>query len=351
MDYRNWIIPILFVLGVGGYYFGKKISILFPIKKRMHQIIYYGLIYLFLSSMIIFHSSFIAFVLYSIILYLIFDFLHFIFKKTNQEKIFCKIYQRGVPILFVSLLVTIYGIYNATNPIVKEYEIALEKNLKNNITIGMISDLHLGTIHSSHILEEIVEHANQLHVDLFLLVGDIFDENTSEELKKRAYQSLSKIETKYGIYYVEGNHDLLTENTRQGFSKQGIHILDDKFELIDHQFYLVGRKDKRREQLGTPRKNLSELLKEISNTYPIILVDHQPVDQEQAWKLGVDLQLSGHTHAGQIFPSNYFLQYGYLQNEKYHLIVSSGYGVWGFSFRTAGRSEMVLVTIKGQKKE
>lgn len=350
MDYRNWIIPILFGLGIGGYYFGKKLSILFPIKKREYKIIYYGMIYCFLSSMIIFHSAFIAFVLYAIVLYLIFDFIHFIFKKTNQEKIFDKMYQKGLPILFFSMLVTIYGIYNASHPVIKNYEVIIEKNLENDIRIGMISDLHLGTIHSSHILEEIVEHANQLKVDFFLLGGDIFDENTSEKLKKQAYQMLSQIETKYGIYYVEGNHDLLTEDTRQGFLEHGIHVLDDKSVLIDNQFYLVGRKDKRRGELGTPRKELRELLKEIPGTYPIILVDHQPVDQVQALKYGVDLQLSGHTHAGQIFPSNYFLQYGYLQNENYHLIVSSGYGVWGFSFRTAGRSEMVSVHVTDKKR-
>lgn len=348
MDYQNWILPILCALGIGGYYFGKKVSILFSFQKKIQIIGYYGSIYILLSAMIIFRSSLIAFVIYSIVLYFIFDLIHIIFKKAKQDYVFEKIYQKGIPILLFSFLIMVYGIYNASNPITKEYEITVNKNLNNDIVIGMISDLHLGTIHKATILEEIVEHANMLHADIFILAGDIFDENTSEELQERAYYAFSKIKTKYGVYYIEGNHDLLTERRIQGFSDHGIHILNDKVVLIDNQFYLVGRKDNRRKTLGTPRKELATLLKEASNSKPIILVDHQPVEQEQASKLGVDLQLSGHTHAGQIFPSNYFLQYGYQQKNNSHFIVSSGYGVWGFSFRTAGRSEIVSVHMKGK---
>lgn len=349
MDYRNWVFPMLLMFIVAGYYLGRKLFILFSFRKSYQKIGYWGILYIVLALIIIFRSYLIAWIIYVIIFYLIFDVVHFIFKKTHQESIFKKMYQKGVPVLVAGLLMMIYGIYNANHPIVKEYEVYLNHSLKEDLNIGMISDLHLGTIHGSKILDEVVDHANQLDVQLFIFAGDIFDENTSEELKKEAYQKFSKIKTQYGIYYIEGNHDLLTEEVRKGFEQYGIHVLSDEVTLIDHAFYLIGRKDQRRDDLNTPRKKLEELLAPVSSEYPIILVDHQPEDQEKAAELGIDLQLSGHTHAGQIFPLNLFLQYGYYKKDNYQIVISSGYGVWGFSVRTAGRSEIVNIHVKRSK--
>lgn len=351
MDYRFWVIPILLMIGIGGYYFGKKLSILFLFPKKYQKIVYYGVLYIVITCIIVYRSFLAAFLLYAILFYIVFDLLHFLLKKLKKESFYWNIYQKGIPVLIVSFGIMIYGIYNVNHPIVKNYKIELNKTFKKDLSIGMISDLHLGTVHSSKILEEIVEHANSLEVDLFILGGDIFDENTDQNLKEQAYRTLSQIKTKYGIYYIEGNHDLLTEEVRKGFEQYDIHILADETIFIDDSFYLIGRKDKRREKLGTPRKSLQELLKETDFSYPLILLDHQPEDQIEAAKLGVDLQLSGHTHAGQIFPTNYFLQYGYFKRENYQLIVSSGYGAWGFSFRTAGRSEMVNIHIVSSKEK
>ena len=345
MDYRFWIIPILLMLLIGGYYFRKKLIILFPWKTKAQKRIYWGILYLILTFLLIHRSIFLLFVGYVIFFNILFDLLGFVLKQCSKESIFKKIYQKGIPILIVSFIILVYGVYNARNPIIKEYEVVLP--VQSNYHIGMISDLHLGTIKGEKILKEIVQNANQEQFDLFLLVGDIFDEQTKTKLKEKAYQELSKIQTTYGIYYVEGNHDLLTQEVHDGFTKYGIHVLSDDKKLINEDFYLVGRKDLRREALGTPRKDLKTLLDGIQK--PIILVDHQPVEQEQASDLGVSLHLSGHTHAGQIFPMNFLLEYGKTQNEHYTSIVSSGYGAWGFPFRTAGKSEMV--SIKVIKKE
>lgn len=346
MDYRIWIFPILLMLLLGGYYFGKKIMSLFPLKNKSQKIIYWGILYLILTIILIKRSCLLIWIGYSILFYIIFDIILLISKKSSKEKFFFKIYNKGIPILLFSMLILIYGVYNASHPIIKEYEVKLP--VSSDYKIAMISDLHLGTVHGEKILDEIVEKNNSLNVDLFIMAGDIFDEQTSSYLKEKAYQKLSTIQTKYGIYYVEGNHDLLANEVEEGFSQKGIQVLDDKEFLINDEFYLVGRKDKRREKLGTPRMELKDLLNNLSN-YPIILVDHQPVDQKLASSLNVNLHLSGHTHAGQIFPLNFMMQYGYYKNGNYHSIVSSGYGAWGFPFRTAGRSEMVLIQIKKEK--
>ncbi len=347
MDYRIWILPILLMLLVGGYYFGRKIMVLFPLNNKKQKIVYWGFLYLILTLILTRRSCFLIWIGYSIFFYVIFDGILFISKKFSKEKFFEKIYYKGIPILLVSFIILIYGVYNAGHPVLKKYVVRLP--VSSDYKIAMISDLHLGTIHGEKILDEIVEKANNLDADLFIFAGDIFDEQTSLKLKEKAYQKFGEIKTKYGIYYVEGNHDLLTNEMEEGFFENGIQVLADEEVLINGEFYLVGRKDKRREMLGTPRIELKTLLKDLKSDYPIILVDHQPTDQELASSLNVNLHLSGHTHAGQIFPLNFAMQYGYHEEDDYHSIVSSGYGAWGFPFRTAGKSEMVLIQIKKEK--
>ncbi len=347
MDYRVWILPILLILLLGGYYFGKKLMLLFSLKNRKQKLIYWGILYFILTVILTRRSCLLIWIGYAIFFYVIFDLIFLISKKCNKEKVLKKIYCKGIPILLFSMMILIYGVYNASHPILKKYEVTFPVSF--DYKIAMISDLHLGTIHGEAILDEIVEKANSLEIDLFIMAGDIFDEQTSSNLKEKAYQKLSTIKTKYGIYYVEGNHDLLASEVEEGFLQNGIQVLSDKEVLINEEFYLVGRKDKRREELGTPRKNLKELLSDIDSHYPIILVDHQPIDQKLASSFNVHLHLSGHTHAGQIFPLNFVMQYGYYEKENYHSIVSSGYGAWGFPFRTAGKSEMVLIQIKKEK--
>jgi uncharacterized protein len=97
---------------------------------------------------------------------------------------------------------------------------------------------------------------------------------------------------------------------------------------------------------------LAVLLKQADTTKPIILLDHQPFKLEEAASLGVDLQLSGHTHNGQMWPLNYLtariyeLSYGYLKKGNANFIVSSGYGLWGPRVRSGSRSEVLLINIK-----
>jgi hypothetical protein len=98
--------------------------------------------------------------------------------------------------------------------------------------------------------------------------------------------------------------------------------------------------------------SLGELMKQVDTTKPVILLDHQPFHLDETAKYGVDLELSGHTHNGQLWPVNYFtamiyeLSYGYLKKRNTSFIVSSGYGLWGPRVRSGSRSEVLLINIK-----
>jgi predicted MPP superfamily phosphohydrolase len=103
--------------------------------------------------------------------------------------------------------------------------------------------------------------------------------------------------------------------------------------------------------MGIDRKDLSTLLQGVDKKLPIILLDHQPYNLSEAEKNGVDLQLSGHTHKGQISPGNlitkkvYEVDWGYEKKGNFNIYVSSGVGTWGPPIRTGSHSEIVDIYI------
>jgi predicted MPP superfamily phosphohydrolase len=122
--------------------------------------------------------------------------------------------------------------------------------------------------------------------------------------------------------------------------------------LFDDSFYVVGREDLTINQFtNLKRKELSEIVEGIDPSKPMILLDHQPAKLEQAEKNGIDLQLSGHTHNGQLWPFNfitrmvYELSWGYKQKGSTHYYVSSGVGGWGPPIRTVNRPEIISILL------
>jgi uncharacterized protein len=123
-------------------------------------------------------------------------------------------------------------------------------------------------------------------------------------------------------------------------------LLEDEVEKIDNSFYLAGRKDGRHSK----RKSIEDLLKTASEDLPVILLDHNPKDLESVSQSRVDLQLSGHTHNGQLFPVNcmimpfqYELAWGTKTKRNTQFIVSSGVQAWGPPVKTAGDSEILFI--------
>ena len=134
----------------------------------------------------------------------------------------------------------------------------------------------------------------------------------------------------------------------------GVQLLNDDVTCLSHQgqpIWLVGRFDNhKRQRVGT-----TELIKQVTTAEPVILLDHRPSDIMAHSQLPIDLQVSGHTHNGQIFPANFIVKainrlgYGYEKVGKGHFVVSSGYGFWGIPFRLGSRSEVWLITLSGQQ--
>ncbi|MEG6510993.1 metallophosphoesterase [Desulforamulus ruminis] len=255
------------------------------------------------------------------------------------------------------IVVLIYGSWNARNPVVTNYALDIEKKAGSlkQLKVVMISDIHYGKIINEPRLNPMVEMTNKLQPDIILLAGDIMDGNIDPADVRRLTAVLSLMQAKYGTFAVPGNHDrgLRDNQLLNDFEEAGVKVLKDNYIKVDDSFYIIGRDDPGR-RTGKGRKELGELMKGIDASLPLILLDHQPIDLINAQAVGVDLQLSGHTNRGQIFPSNfitgqiYELDWGPLKKESYHLVVSSGYGTWGPPLRIGSNSEIVNIKMNFQ---
>ena len=148
-----------------------------------------------------------------------------------------------------------------------------------------------------------------------------------------------------------GNHDRDAQEIVDEVKKAGIIPLFDKSVELNKDVTLVGRKDR---SVSRDRLDTADLLKSVNLNQTIVLVDHQPDAIDYHSTLPIDVQLSGHTHHGQMWPINYIteriytLDYGYKEINDRHFFTSAGYGFWGPPFKTTARSEVWIITIEGK---
>ena len=248
------------------------------------------------------------------------------------------------------------GYINARTPRIRTLSLSIPKNGRSvkSLNIAVASDIHLGTIVCKSKLERIVEQINSLEPDLVLLPGDVVDEDIGPVIRNNLGETLRKIKSKYGIVAITGNHEYIggVEPACKYLVEHGITMLRDSSIKIGDFLYVVGREDiSIRGFTGKTRKPLPELMSSVDKSYPIILMDHQPFRLEEAEANGADLQLSGHTHHGQLWPFNYItekvyeLSWGYRKKGNTHYYVSCGAGTWGPPIRTGNRPEIVNIRL------
>jgi predicted MPP superfamily phosphohydrolase len=255
----------------------------------------------------------------------------------------------------VTALAVIGSCLNAGAPQMRTLRLAIQKKSPlHSLNVVMASDIHLGTVVSSRHLRKIVDAINASDPDIVLLPGDIVDEDVAPVIRQNLGEQLRQIHSRYGVYAVTGNHEYIggAEAACQYLTAHGIVMLRDSSVTIDHAFVVVGREDVSRRQFGGQRrKTYQELLNGIDKTLPIISMDHQPMHLNEAEEAGVDLQLSGHTHHGQIWPFGYItravyeLSWGYLRKGNTQYYVSCGVGTWGPPMRSGNRPEIVDLRI------
>lgn len=228
-----------------------------------------------------------------------------------------------------------------------------DSTLTKPLRIVAISDLHLGYGIGKKEFETWVELINAENPDMVLIAGDIID-NSVRPLEKGDFaENFHKIKAPMGIYACPGNHEYISgiKGSLEFIEKTGVRLLRDSVAEVDSCIYVIGRDDRSNEG----RKSLKELTDSLDHSKFIILLDHQPYNLEESEQQGVDLQISGHTHQGQVWPISaitkalYEIDHGFLKKGNTDIFVSSGIGIWGGKFRIGTQSEYVVIDINRKR--
>ena len=277
--------------------------------------------------------------------------------------------------LAAAVLYSAYGVWNAFHPRIKKLEIKIE-NLPQqwqNKTILHLSDVHLGHFYGTEFLNNLVREVNALNPEAIFITGDLFDGMAATISHFAA--GLDQLRAKKGVFFVTGNHETYVGLNRalNVLKKTKIQILHNEIIEVDGlQIMGISYPGIR----GTHEiRGLENLLQNPSNKKPCILLFHTPtnirpkggdgLDHHFAtyWvpdtsfafnkELGADLQLSGHSHAGQLIPFGYLTKliykgydYGFHHLSRFAIYTTSGVGTWGPPMRTGNSPEIVVIDLK-----
>ena len=259
--------------------------------------------------------------------------------------------------LFTFIALFIYALYCAYVPVVRKLAIHIDKPMQEQLRIAVASDMHFGRLFGNGAIDRLRRLVVQEQADILLMPGDIMDDNTHAFTAYNMEKNLAELcdSLPFGVYATLGNHDLYghEQPISNALRSAGVQLLTDEVFCLDYKgqpIWLVGRFDNHKSQ----RVATTELLSQVNSEDPVIVLDHRPSDIVNHSQLPIDLQVSGHTHNGQIFPANFIVKsinrlgYGYEAIDRGHFVVSSGYGFWGIPFRLGSRSEIWLIRLTGQ---
>jgi len=314
------------------------------------------------SSFFTFVGSFwLAFMIYLFMTVIVIDILRLILYFLPQPAVLANYPVEFKKYLFIAVvgitgIVVLAGHINALNPRVRRIDILINKKAgqMKTLHIAAASDIHMGTLVGPRRTAKLVRMLNECNADMILLAGDIVDEDLAPVIHNDLGRSLVKLKAPLGVFAITGNHEYIggADSAVKYLNDHGIHMVRDTSILINNSFYLAGRNDRDSKRFSRKeRKGLDKVLEGVDLSLPVIMMDHQPFNLQQVADSGVDFQLSGHTHHGQLWPFGYItnaiyeLSWGYKKKGNTHFYVSSGYGGWGPPVRTGNRPEILDIYI------
>ena len=257
----------------------------------------------------------------------------------------------------VTAVILTTGYINARYPALIRQQVKISKPMTSpTYKIVLASDIHLGTMIANGRLTRMIHTINSQQPDLILLAGDIFDEDLGPVIRNNLGDLLKNLQAREGTYAILGNHEFFGNagEAEKYLEDHKIKVLRDNSVLLPSGINLVGREDITGNRMnGQVRKSLPELLAKTEPSKPVIVMDHQPYHLKEVAALPVDLQVSGHTHHGQLWPFNYItsamfeISKGYGKIGNTHFYISPGVGTWGPPIRTSCRPEIIVLEISG----
>lgn len=299
---------------------------------------------------------------YFAMIWLLTDLCFWVIRKVRKQEF--EHYYAGVAAVILSVAALSCGWYLDHHVWQTDYTLTTDKNI-DNLKIAMFADSHIGTTFDAEGFAEHIAKIQEQKPDMVVIVGDFVDDDTTLENMIASCKALGTLKTKYGVYFVFGNHDKGYYGAeRRGFAsgeliaeleKNGVIVLRDETTLINNMLYVIGRRDfsVKREQ-GGRRQNMAELVRDLDKDKYILVLDHQPTDYADQAEAKVDLVVSGHTHGGQLFPFNQVgkwigandLVYGHEKHHQTDFIVTSGISDWAIKFKTGTKSEYVIINLQ-----
>ncbi len=298
--------------------------------------------------------------LYLAIFWLMGDFIFGIWQKLRKKPF--KYNYAGVLAIIVGVFYLAMGWYNNHEVWATHYTLKTSK-LTEPLRVVMLADSHIGTTFDGQGFAKHLEKVQAQNPDMVMIVGDFVDDSTTRNDMIEASKALGNLQTKYGVFFAWGNHDMGYYGAhRRGFSgyemaqelhKNGVVVLNDEAQWVGDNLYVIGRQDVSEFQRGRSRKSIDELVADLDKNKYLLVLNHQPNDYANETNAGVDLVLSGHTHGGQLFPLNKVGEwigandktYGLERRGNTDFIVTSGISDWAIKFKTGTKSEFVVIDI------
>ncbi|MDO4545477.1 MAG: metallophosphoesterase family protein [Bacillota bacterium] len=279
---------------------------------------------------------------------------------------------RGLVVICLIAGFSIYGVCHYKHLEVVEYDVAVDKTSqqRDDLKVVLVADTHIGYSVGNDLIEEMVEDINEQEADLVCIAGDIVDNDYyAIEDAAKIRKTLAGIESTYGVYACYGNHDV-EERLIGGFTvslnekalvqpqvddfleKAGIRVLEDERIVVGEDIVLIGRRDASKpNDESQKRMSIGQLTEGMDPQALVIDIDHQPSQLQAKADAGIDMDLGGHTHDGQVFPGNLTINlfwdnaYGLLKVDDMYSIVTSGVGVWGPAMRVGTNGEIIVVNV------
>lgn len=285
--------------------------------------------------------------LYLVLSLLLMDLIHLFIKM--KPLVF------GISALTLTFVITVYGLWNATNIKLTHVEVTI-KGLKEEVRVMHLSDLHVGHFRAKKYMQKLVDMSIAEAPDLVVITGDFFDGKI--QLKMENLEPLKQFSVP--IYFVEGNHDGYSGVKKiKGYLREtGVNVLENELEECG-ELQIVGLNhmqadgDTHSIPPNPTEKSIRSVLStlNIDKNRPAILLHHSPDGMKYANEYGIDLYLAGHTHAGQLFPINFLNDLLFKYNKglgEYKgskIFVSQGAGTFGPPMRVGTKSEIILITL------
>lgn len=285
-----------------------------------------------------------------------------LFRASSQKHGQRPRYWACMAVVVLTVMLGAAGWINAAYPVVREFDVTVptqQPELQGKtLTIAALSDLHLGRTLPAGRLSRAMGLIAPYQPDAVFFLWDVLDDHILLDLDAMR-DAIAQVQPPLGVWGILGNHEYISGQASESqaiLEQVGIRILRDDWAVLENQLLLVGRDDYSKLRFThTERAPLAEVLETVPSAHrqlPLIVLDHQPQHLDEAERAGTALQLSGHTHNGQIWPANLIVArvfenpYGYSTRSETHYLVSAGAGTWGPPMRNTARPDVLIVRLR-----